>query len=393
MTQYGNRFPAKRAMGFLALLAIISSVVWAGQKSTEDAIKLGARHDVDPHAEFVGFHEDWNTLTLDTSNLQPQTPVLGAKYDIPGKPITRNLHQLYWRPGDPLDVYVIQPRGVKNPPVILYLYSYPQDINRFTDDTWAESATGGGRFAAVGFVSALTGHRSEYRPPKDWFVGELQESLATSVHDVQMILNYLASKGDFDMDRVGMFGQGSGATIAILASAADPRIKAVDALGPWGDWPEWMAKTSVVPDSERPKLQTPEFLARVAPLDPVAWLPKMKAQHFRLQDVRQDTAMPDVAEEKMEAAAPQFTEINQFGDRTALFPMVAGGKLFTWLQDKLDPGSVAVQASDKSERIHFYSAKEVKEQRIENNPLPMPSGDKGIKAGDNPLPVQSSDKN
>jgi len=38
---------------------------------------------------------------------------------------------------------------------------------------------------------------------------------------VQMVLNYLETRGDLDMSRVGMFGQGSGATIAVLASAVD----------------------------------------------------------------------------------------------------------------------------------------------------------------------------
>jgi acetyl esterase/lipase len=71
-----------------------------------------------------------------------------------------------------------------------------------------------------------------------WFVSELQEALATSTHDVQMVLNYLAKRGDLDMSRIGMFGQGSGGAIAILSAAADSRIVALDVLDPWGDWPD-----------------------------------------------------------------------------------------------------------------------------------------------------------
>src|ERR1022692_4628664 len=76
-----------------------------------------------------------------------------------------------------------------------------------------------------GFVSALTGQRYHDRPMKEWFVSELPEALGSSVHDVQMILNYLADRNDLDMTRVGMYGQGSGGTIAILAASADPRLK------------------------------------------------------------------------------------------------------------------------------------------------------------------------
>ena len=81
---------------------------------------------------------------------------------------------------------------------------------------------------------------------KEWFVSQLQESIAASAHDVQMILNYLAMRGDLDMDHVGMFGDGSGASIAILAAAVDPRIKASDLLDPWGDWPDWIAKSTLI---------------------------------------------------------------------------------------------------------------------------------------------------
>jgi acetyl esterase/lipase len=196
----------------------------------------------------------------------------------------------------------------------------------------------------------------------------MQESLATSVHDVQMILNYLSTRGDLDMDRVGMFGQGSGGSIAIMASAIDSRIKAVDALGPWGDWPDWIAKTAVVPDADRAKFSNPEFLARVAQLDPLIWLPKMKAKSFRLQNVRMDPAVPDQAEEKLEAVAPEFTEINQFADDSALYPMAAGAKLFGWMGDKLNPSVTSFEASEKTERIHFYPSRA---RKADDSPLPM----------------------
>lgn len=303
------------------------------------------------------FHEDWNSITLAGSNLKPQPPVLGQKDNSPEARYTKELYQLQWRPYDPLDLYVIKPKGVAKPPVILYLYSYPQDTERFKDDLWCTTVTSDG-YAAVGFVSALTGHRvAGNRPIKEWFVSELQETLATSTHDVQMILNYLAGRGDLDTDHVGMFGQGSGGAIAILASAADPRIKAVDVLTPWGDWPNWLAKSSVIQESERARYVTPEFLSRVAPLDPVSWISKTKAQYLRIQDVRQSPEMPDASQEKIEASAPEFATINQFGDTAALYPKVAGGGgLLGWIKAQLKPDAASATMTDKSERVHFYQA-------------------------------------
>jgi cephalosporin-C deacetylase-like acetyl esterase len=306
------------------------------------------------HAEV--FHEDWGSIGLEKSTLIPDKPVFGEKADLAGNNFVREVYQVAWRPGDPIDLYVVRPKGVEKPPVVIYLYSFPQDTDRFKNDHWCGSTTANG-FAAVGFVSALTGHRAEHRPPKEWFVSELQESLATSTHDVQMVLNYLATRGDLDMDRVGMFGQGSGGAVAILAAAADSRIKALDVLTPWGDWPTWLAKSKFVPDDQRAKYVTPEFLARVAALDPLQWLPKVAARSVRIQNVRQDGGVPDVVEEKIEAAAPQVAEINQFGDSRALVPAAAGGRLLDWIKAQLKPDVNGTKAAAKTERIHFYPAK------------------------------------
>jgi hypothetical protein len=160
-----------------------------------------------------------------------------------------------------------------------------------------------------------------------------------------------------------MFGQGSGGTIAILASAADPRIKALDVLTPWGDWPAFFSQTRLIAPENRAKFSSPEFLAKVAPLEPLKWLPKVKAKSLRLQDVRKSGPMPTELQEKLEAAAPETAIINQYGDPEAFVPQAAGGALFDWLRVQLQPDAKPQVALDKSERIHFYPAKEV-------NPLP-----------------------
>lgn len=302
------------------------------------------------------YQEDFSALPLEKNHLKLQIAVLGEKDDKPGTPFIRERWHLMWRPGDPLDVYVVKPRAVEKPPVILYLYSYPQDTERFKQDYWCGQTTGDG-FAAVGFVSALTGHRLENRAMKDDFFNQLPESLGATVHDVQMILNYLASRNDLDMNRVGMFGQGSGGAIAILASAVDPRIKVLDVLTPWGDWLLFLAKSTFVPSEDLQALNKPEFFERVAGIDPMQWFPKVKAQSVRIEDVRHDGHMPDDAQEMMEAAAPQTAEIDQFGDAAAFVPAAANGKLLEWLRSQLQPDAKPQPAVEKSQRVHFYPPK------------------------------------
>jgi hypothetical protein len=284
----------------------------------------------------VGNLEDWSSLSLADSELIPERPLLGEKDENPQ--FTRELLQVKWRQGDPIDLYVIRPKNVAKPPAILYLYSYPSETEIFRSDRYCANVTKNG-FAAIGFVSALTGHRYTNRPMKQWFVSELQEALGSSVHDVQMILNYLATRDDLDMSRIGMFGVGSGATIAILAAAADPRITTIDLIDPWGDWPDWMAKSSLIPEVERPNYLKPEFLKKVAPLDPVEWLPQLKSQHVRLQLVLDDAVTPSVAQKRIQAAASGTAQTVALNTTQQFSSLMSGDRLLQWVKDQLRPTS------------------------------------------------------
>jgi hypothetical protein len=187
----------------------------------------------------------------------------------------------------------------------------------------------------VGFVPALTGHRYHDRPMREWFISELQECLATSAHDVQMVLDYLATRGDLDMSRVGMFAQGSGASIGILASAVDPRIKVLDTLDPWGDWPIWMANSPFVPEDERAEYVKAEFLKRAETLEPIEWLPRIQAKRYRLQDAIFESNTPKVAKEKLRAAIPDGAIVVIYKTPEEFNAVVRGKKDLEWIQHEL----------------------------------------------------------
>ena len=258
---------------------------------------------------FQGVSEDWTTPALSSSHLTPAAPLRFVSDSHSG--YTVELIRLQWRWGDPLDVYVLKPKGVEKPPVILYLYGFPEDTDPYKNEVFQKALTKDG-FAAVGFVSALTGHRYHDRPLKEWFISELQESLATSAHDVQMVVNYLENRHDLDMNKVGMFGQGSGASIAVLASAVDPRIKVLDVLDPWGDWPTWMERSPVVPEEERADYLAPDYLKKAAAVEPLEWLPKIQAKQFRLQQNHFETDTPVSIKDKLRAAVPASTTVVRY---------------------------------------------------------------------------------
>ncbi|MGA9352077.1 MAG: alpha/beta hydrolase, partial [Terriglobales bacterium] len=319
------RFKSLKAAALVISLLLLAKLSTAQVSAAPPSL-------VDPAAaNFEGVHEDWTTPALDTSNLKPAKPLVFFS-DLPH--YTLELMRVQWRTGDPIDLYVIKPKSAKKPPVILYLYGYPTDTDIFKRDEYQELVTRNG-FAAVGFVSALTGHRYHDRSMKDWFVSELQECLATSAHDVQMVLNYLAARGDLDMDHVGMFTQGSGASIAIMASAVDPRIKVLEALDPWGDWPDWLATSPVVPENERPEYIKPDFLKKVARLDPVDWLPKIQAKKFRLDDELFDEITPKDSQQKMRRAVPAGSSVMLYKNMDEFKAAFEDGKNLEWIQHEL----------------------------------------------------------
>jgi hypothetical protein len=313
---------------------------------------------------YKSIHENWKSLSVKGSELTPEPPLVGQVEE--QEKYTRTLVQLKWRPGDPLDVWVIVPKGVTKPPAVLYLYGYMQDTDRFKNNQWCQGVTAGG-VAAVGFVSAMSGHRFHDRPMKQWFVSELQESLGSSVHDVKFILDYLGSRGDIDMSRIGMFGQGSGGTVAILAAAADPRIKAIDALEPWGNWKVWLAESSVVQeDPEKDRYTQKAFLKQVKPLDPVKWLPKLKSTQIRIQQIDDyDNSVPEKCQKRIRAAAPKHALVNRYDSTAQMASVQGGGRLWEWMNGelaKLKPQNPAGSAVASQSSVATSSAAQSKSE-------------------------------
>jgi hypothetical protein len=330
-------YAGRKSLVFLAfLLALYFYPVGARaqQTSAPGTDDFGIPHRQDPS------YEDWSKPEL-TPGMQSETASLG---EVKEDGFTRELIHVQWRQLDPIDLWVVRPTGVKKPPVILYLYSYPSTNERYKDAEVCRFLTKDG-FAAVGFVSAFTDQRYHDIATKEWFVSMLQAALGSTVHDVQLILNYLDKRGDFDMTRVGMLGDGSGASIAIMAAAVDPRIKVVDLLDPWGDWPNWLAKSTLVPERERASYVKPEFLESVEDLDPVKWLPQLKTQRVRLQYITGDlTVTPAAVREHLEAAAPANAKIVHYENFKIFRTDVASaGKGFDWIKEQLGPTSPVPQ--------------------------------------------------
>ena len=315
----------------LLLFLVCQGPASAQQGGAAGGKKAGKQGDLKVGPSNEG--ENWQVLDDVKSGLQPQLPFVFQKDDEPE--FVRELARVEWRTGDPIDLYIMRPKTSAKVPVVLYLYSYPGDpATQFLDNGWAKRATAGG-IAAVGFASALTGQRYHSRPLKQWFISELTESMGSSVHDVQLILNYLAYRGDMDVSHVGMFGMGSGASIAILTAQADSRIKALDLFDPWGDWPDWLRDSPAVPADERSRYTTPEFLKSVTKLDPAAYLPSLKIFRLRVRQTLTDPVTPKSARDRIATSLRDPRYLQRYANADAFMQALQADGLSGWIKQQL----------------------------------------------------------
>jgi hypothetical protein len=328
---------SRSAAGIVLLLLLGGSCAHAQSPVPTISSQQGAGADAPKSITLRHTVEDWSVLSLDNSELTMRAPNLGEVDQ--EKTYTRERWQVQWRDMDPIDLYIVKPKGIEKPPVIFYLYSSEVASKRpFINDGWCQRVTADG-FAAIGFVPALAEDRFQMRPMKQWYLSELQEALGETTHDVQMVLNYLQQRQDFDLSRVGVFGTGSGATVGILAAAADSRIQTLDLVNPWGDWPDWMRTTQLLTPVERKAYVTPEFLDKVAPLDPVKWLPRLSGRQIRIQIIDEQVKQEKTALDSIEAAAPEHAKVIHYA--TAAEHKAANGKTrpFQWVKEQLRPAA------------------------------------------------------
>jgi len=334
-----------RCIGFLLLTAVASSSIPASAQQAPGAAASSSKPAQTP--EDVGkigninlpvSTENWGAPADIKTGLEPRPSVVVSTDERPE--FVRELVRVQWREADPFDVWLIRPKVsgkvLEKPPVVLYLYSFSDTDERFRDNGWCQRATADG-YAAVGFVSALTDYRFRNHALTKWFVSELPEALGSSTHDVQLILDFLALRGDIDMSRVGMFGLGSGGTIAILAASADARITTVDVLDPWGDWPDWFASSALLSPEERTKDQGKEFLQPLVSLDPITYLPKLKTANVRIQQISNDPITPAKAQARISSSVPEGATVVKYQSAQDLLKSWQTAGLSGWIKKQLHP--------------------------------------------------------
>jgi hypothetical protein len=98
----------------------------------------------------------------------------------------------------------------------------------------------------------------------------------------------------------------------------------------------WLAKSSVVPDEERPQFLKQDFLKRVSAFDPVAVLPKLAGRRVRLSQFEKSASVPEEARKKIAAALPSTAARQQLMSPAQIAEMAESkGNTVHWMKNQL----------------------------------------------------------
>ena len=90
-----------------------------------------------------------------------------------------------------------------------------------------------------------------------------------------------------------------------------------------------------MPETERADYVKPEFLKKVAVLEPVDWLPKIQAKKFRLDIDLFDTNTPTAAREKLRAAVRSGATVMLYKNMEEFRAAFQEGKNLQWIRHEL----------------------------------------------------------
>jgi hypothetical protein len=98
-----------------------------------------------------------------------------------------------------------------------------------------------------------------------------------------------------------------------------------------------LAKSPQVSEGERAAYLTPEFLAKVEPLDPVKWLPLLDAHRpLRLEQTLFTSITPDAARNRLLEVLPSHTNHVEYIDIGQYMREAStDGKILEWLDNRL----------------------------------------------------------
>jgi dienelactone hydrolase len=170
-----------------------------------------------------------------------------------------------------------------------------------------------------------------------------RDTFAQAVVDLRRGLDLLLARGDVDARRVAYVGHSYGAQWGAILSAVEPRLRAVVLMAGIPDL------GSIILDSQDPDIaalraalprtQIDAYLAGVAALDAVRWVPRAQAP-LLFQFARFERLFDQKAMERYAAAAPAGKTVLWYDTGHELNDVAALKDRLAWLKERIGIGAV-----------------------------------------------------
>jgi len=119
------------------------------------------------------------------------------------------------------------------------------------------------------------------------------------VRMLRVALTLLATRPEVNPEHLAVVGHDFGGMYQSIFFGADHHLDALVLMAPTARWADWFYRYWGISDPEA------DYLAAMAPLDPVTWLPEADGRPILLQFASNDQYVPpDVADEIAQAAGP-----------------------------------------------------------------------------------------
>lgn len=126
------------------------------------------------------------------------------------------------------------------------------------------------------------------------------------VRDLRRALDVLAAQPGIDRARIAYVGHDFGAMYGTIAAVVDPRVTQFVFMAGTASFSDWFLYGPKLEGEARDK-----FIAELAPLDPVKWVPKLRGPVL-MQFADNDEHVSTARREQLAAAAPKAAEVRVY---------------------------------------------------------------------------------
>ena len=228
---------------------------------------------------------------------------------------------------------LIRPRKIEKPPVVLFLHGLGGSKK---DARLAASLLVPEGIAVLGLDAACHGDRKI--EGEEFFSPDLQkprEHIIQTVIDYRRAIDYLQTRDDVDVDRLGLIGASLGAILGSMVGGVDKRVDACLLIVGGGDWRKIISKSEHPAAQKLRDVLSPGMPSPLDDIDPIWWVGQISPRPVWMMNGRQDKIIPAAAAEALHQAAKQPKKVIWYdGGHMPPMPLIASA-IKSWLKEWL----------------------------------------------------------